>query len=49
MTRSPDEQDVAVGIGDLEAAHAVVGIMERRAECRSRIGEFGGERVGIRD
>ena len=47
MTRSPDEQDVAVGIGDLEAAQTIVGILKRFAEGCGVIGKFGGERIWV--
>jgi len=42
-----EEEDVAVGVGDFEAAQAVVGVLERGAEGCAVRGEFGGERVGV--
>jgi hypothetical protein len=44
---SAEEQDVAVGVANLEAAKAVVGIFEGRAEGCSMIGEFGGEGIWV--
>lgn len=44
---SPEEQDVAVRIANLEAAQTVVCILKRRAECCAMIGKFGGERIGV--
>jgi len=43
----PEEQDVAVGIGDLEAAQAVVCIFQRCAECCAMTGKFGGKGIGV--
>ena len=48
LSRPAEEQDVAVGVLDLEAALAVVRILQRYAEgCASR-GELGRQRVGVR-
>jgi hypothetical protein len=48
---STEEQDVAVGVADLEAAKTVVGILEGHAEGGSTIGKsigkFGGERIRV--
>jgi len=44
---SPEEQDVAVGIANLEAAQTVVCILKRCAECCAVIGKFGGKRIGV--
>lgn len=44
---SAEEQDVAIRIGDLEAAQTVVRILKRCAECCAMIGEFSGERIGV--
>ena len=43
----PEEEDVAVGIGDFEAAQTVARVLERFAEGCAVIGEFGGERIGV--
>lgn len=50
-----EEQDVAVGVADLEAAKAVVGILKGGAECCSTlatttgksIGKFKGKRIRV--
>ena len=49
---STEEQDVAVGIRNLEAAKTVVGILKGHPEgcctvCKA-IGKFGGERIRVR-
>ena len=48
---SAEEQHVAVGVRNLEAAKTVVGIFEGRAECcfvaRKSISKFDGERIRV--
>lgn len=44
---SSEEEDVPVGVGDLEAAEAVVGVLEGRAEDYVGGGEFGSEGIGV--
>ncbi len=47
LPRSTEEQDIAVGVANFEAAQAVVGIFERDAEGCSITGKFGGEGIGV--
>src|SRR3989441_10782642 len=51
LPRSPEEQDVAVRVANLEPAKPIVGILERDAEGCSpigkTIGKFGGERIRV--
>jgi len=47
LSWSPEEQDVAVRIANLEAAQTVVCILKRCAECCAMIGKFGGKRIGV--
>jgi hypothetical protein len=47
LSRTAEEQDVAVWVANLEAAQTVVGIHERCAECRAVIGKIGGKRIGV--
>jgi len=42
-----EEEDVAIGVGDLEAAQSVVGISQRCAEGYSAIDELGSESIRI--
>lgn len=44
---SPEEQDIAVRVRNLEAAKTIVGILERHAEGRSSFGKFRGEFVRV--
>jgi hypothetical protein len=47
LSRSPEEQNVAVRIANLEAAQAVVRIPKRRAECCATLRKFRGQRIGV--
>ncbi len=47
LSGAPKKQDVAVRVSDLEAAQAVTGILQRIAEWRAALNEFGSQRVGI--
>jgi hypothetical protein len=42
-----EKQHVAVRIANLEAAQAVVSVLERRAEVYAAAGQFGGKRIGV--
>src|SRR6202034_3585241 len=44
-----EEQDVAVGIANLEAPKTVACVFERHAKCDAMVGEFGGQRIRIGD
>ena len=44
---SAEEEDIAVGVADLEAAQAVVGVLKGRTEGYAVIGKLDGEGVGI--
>ena len=47
LSWSPEEQNVAVRIANLEAAQTVMCILKRCAECCSMIGKFGGKCIGV--
>ncbi|HEY2462321.1 MAG TPA: hypothetical protein VGI16_16045 [Candidatus Acidoferrum sp.] len=47
LARAAEEEDVAVGVLKLEAAEAVVGILEGIGDGDIAGGEFGGQGVGI--
>ena len=44
---SPEEQDIAVRIANLEATQTVVCVLKLRAESYAMIGEFGCKCIGI--